>query len=98
MAADERRSRLQARIDAALAGARHSPYLATFAGDLQRRLEEAGRGGGLAGIERMLDEFEAMRRTEDPGRARSALLAVLADHPELPPLGLAVPRRPEPPR
>jgi hypothetical protein len=98
MPEDERRARLQARIDAALAGGRHSPYLATFAGDLQRRLEEAARAGGLAGLERALDEFETMRGTEDPGRARAALMTFLAGHPELPRLGLAVPRRPEPPR
>ena len=92
------RARLQARIESALAGRRYSPYLATFASDLQRRLEAAASAGGLGGIERALDEFEAMCRTEDPTRARAALMTFLAEHPELPRLGLRVPRRPEPPR
>ena len=92
------RARVQARIDAALAGARWSPYLATYAMDLQERLERAAAAGGLAGIERALDEFEAMSRGGDAGRARSALMSFLAGHPEVPQLGLEVPRRPEPPR
>jgi hypothetical protein len=93
----ERHARLQARIDSALAGARYSPYLATFAMDLQRRLEQAAAAGGLAGIEHALDAFEEMCR-QDPGRARSALMAFLVQHPDVPRLGLRVPRRPEPPR
>lgn len=94
------RARVQARIDAALAGARWSPYLATYAMDLQERLERAAAaaGGGLAGIERALDELDEMVRGGDARRARSALMSFLVQHPEMPRLGLAVPRRPEPPR
>ncbi|MFL6232377.1 MAG: hypothetical protein ACJ76N_04530 [Thermoanaerobaculia bacterium] len=92
------RARVQARIDAALAGARWSPYLATYGMDLQERLERAAAGGGLAGIESALDEFEALSQGGDAGRARSALMSFLAEHPEVPRLGLKVPRRPEPPR
>lgn len=97
MSEDDERARVQARIDSALAGARWSPYLATFAIDLQERLERAAAGGGLAGIERALDEFAAMCK-EDAGRARSALMSFLAGHPEVPRLGLQVPRRPGPAR
>ena len=98
MSEGDERARVQARIDSALAGARWSPYLATFAMDLQQRLERAAAGGGLAGIERALDEFAAMSQGGDAGRARSALMSFLAGHPEVPRLGLQVPRRPEPPR
>lgn len=91
------RDRLQARIDAAIAGLRYSPYLNTYGADLQRRFEHAAAEGGLEGVERALDEFDMVSASEDPARARYALYLTLLHHPGLEQLGLSVPKTPERP-
>jgi hypothetical protein len=89
---------LQTRIDAAVSGLRYTPYLDSYAAALQERLERAASSGGLAGIERALDEFDAMALGDDLSRARYALYLFLIHHSDLAQLGLHVARRPEPPR
>lgn len=89
-----RRDRLQARINAAIAGLRYSPYLNTYGADLQQRFEHAASKGGLEGVERALDEFDAVSASEDTARARYALYVTLLHHPGLEQLGLNVPKTP----
>jgi hypothetical protein len=87
--------KLQERIDAALinpetgrAWMHFSPYLSSVALDLQEKLERAAETGGL---EALMDEFDRLRRSEDPHRLRVALATVLFHHPARIELGLRVP-------
>jgi hypothetical protein len=88
------RLQVQRRIDAAVAGIHYTPSLRTYAVDLQERLQGANGSGGLEGVSRALDEFESMFVTEDPIRARYALLTFLVNNPQLGDMGLELPRKP----
>lgn len=88
-------TRLQARIDALLinpatgkAWQRFSPYLGVVALDLQEKLEQAGKDGGL---DALLNEFDKLRLSEDLHQLRIALANVLHNNADRVQLGLRVP-------
>jgi hypothetical protein len=68
-----------------------SQYAAKKALPLQRRLEMAGGGGEIAGVESALDEFDRMDAGEDPLALRYALQVFLTHDSAAQALGLRVP-------
>lgn len=95
---DERLARLQQRIDAALAetpamrkSSTFSDYDPTRGERFDALFADASREGGVTGLERALDAFDAAARTADPLALRHDLMVFLTHHPDMARLGLHVP-------
>jgi hypothetical protein len=95
---EQRLGRLQARIDAALhesasggKASTFSPYLAEQEPGVAQHLARAAAPGGLDGLEAMMDAYERLVETEDPGRVQHALMLLLTHHPDAARLGLRIP-------
>lgn len=93
-----RLSALQQRIDDALhedvarAGtSTFSEYAPAGAAELETVLMRAASGGGIAGLEALLDQAAMLAKLEDAGRLRYALSVVLTHLPIVAELGLRLP-------
>lgn len=89
---------VQARIDDALtepvedAGrTRFSSYMPGGSTNLQQALWTKPATGRVEDLEEILDRFDQLKATEDPGRLRYALSVVLTHHPAVEALGLTLP-------
>ena len=94
---EDRISRLQARINAALREkpnepySSFSPYMPDHRRQITKKMDEAAQSSGARGIEAALDVFDELASTEDLGRLRYALMVFLTHHPEVAELGLSLP-------
>ena len=80
------------REDAAHAGtSTFSEYAPVGAAELGTALMGAASGGGIAGLEAMLDRAAELARSEDAGRLRYALTIALTHLPIVTELGLRLP-------
>jgi hypothetical protein len=89
---------VQARIDAALqesiedsARSTFSSYLPGASTQVQAQLWRQPATGEIDDLERILDRFDELGSSEDPGRLRHALSVVLTHHPTVAALGLQLP-------
>jgi hypothetical protein len=89
---------LQARIDALLsespedkAKSRFTPYMIAEKSDLESRILEALKIGGLDGMETAMDKFEELAASEDGGRLRYELMRFLTRDPAAAKFGLRIP-------
>ena len=94
----ERIRSIQSRIDAALhepadAAGRSgfSSYIPGGSTDLQSALWTKPAAGAVEDLEEILDRYEQLIHTADPGRLRHALTVVLTHHPAVAGLGLTLP-------
>ncbi len=93
-----RLARLQQRIDAALEetpamrkASKFSDYDPTRTERFDALFAEAAAGGGIAGLERAIDAFDAAAGTADPLALRRDLMVFLTRHPDAARLGLRTP-------
>jgi hypothetical protein len=89
---------LQSRIDAALresiedaARSAFSSYLPGASTEVQSQLWSHPATGQIDDIQHILDRFDELSASEDPGRLRHALSVVLTHHPTMAAFGLQLP-------
>jgi hypothetical protein len=89
---------LQTRIDAALrepveeaSRSSFSSYMPGGSTDLQSTLWTKPATGNVDDVEEILDRYEQLKGSDDPGRLRHALTVVLNHHPTVAALGLKFP-------